>query len=179
MLAPTQDLWHPSNGKWWMTTLMSFCNWWMKLGTLMACPLWWSSGRVWTGTSKIRLQRWCKEDQVMMIQRVGIAWCAFLILIRQQIRPSMKCSIRQHLFWQSDQSFLHQRLCFWASLPLQHPPPPSAAVSWGTNMGIQCSNPNGGGCCMLAEPHFDALQTMWRTWTFHEGMSEELWCILH
>jgi hypothetical protein len=45
------------------------------------------------------------QDQVTMIQKVSITQHSLLMLIRQQIRPSMECSIRQHLFQQSDQSF--------------------------------------------------------------------------
>src|ERR1700692_2200005 len=48
--------------------------------------------------SKIGLQRWCKEDQVTMIQRFGKVHTAPLRLIGQRIRPSMECSVRQPLF---------------------------------------------------------------------------------
>src|SRR5882757_11422280 len=44
------------------------------------------------------------------------------MLIGQRIRPSMECSVRQHLFRQSDQSFRHQGLCFRPSLSPQCSP---------------------------------------------------------
>ena len=136
------------DGKWWMTTSMSFWNRWMKPGTLMACPLWWSSGRAWTGISKIGLRRWCKEDQVMMIQRVDIVQHTPLMLIGQQIRLFMKHSIRQHLFWQSDPSFRRQGLCFQASPSpqcsshrvLQYPRVPTGASNVLTPMEVDAAH---------------------------------------
>src|SRR6266853_1590435 len=61
-------------------------------------------------------------EMVQGRQRVGIAQHAPLMLIGQRIRPSMECSVRQHLFRQSDRSFRRQGLCFRFSLSPQCSP---------------------------------------------------------